>query len=111
MKDNPTNYFACSKNAGKWLFRNKDTEDIKVLNNAVNVEEFLFNKETRQKIRQELNVRDELVIGHIGRFNKQKNHDFLIDIFKSVVEKRPDSVFVLVGEGDLKPQIEKKVLT
>ena len=109
MRDNPTNYFACSKNAGKWLFRNKDTEDIKVLNNAVNVEEFLFNKETRQKIRQELNVRDELVIGHIGRFNKQKNHDFLIDIFKSVVEKRPDSVLVMVGEGDLKPQIEKKV--
>ena len=82
---------------------------FKVLNNAVNVEEFLFNKEMRQKIRRELNVHDELVIGHIGRFNKQKNHEFLIDIFKSVVEKRPDAVLVMAGEGNLKPQIEKKV--
>jgi glycosyltransferase involved in cell wall biosynthesis len=79
------------------------------LNNAVNVEEFLFNKEMRQKIRRELNVHDELVIGHIGRFNKQKNHEFLIDIFKLVVEKRPDAVLVMAGEGNLKPQIEKKV--
>ena len=109
MKAHPTKYFACSKNAGKWLFRNTSPEEIQVLNNAVNVEEFLFNKEMRQKIRRELNVRDELVIGHIGRFNKQKNHEFLIDIFKSVVEKRPDAVLVMAGEGNLKPQIEKKV--
>ena len=110
MKDHPTKYFACSKNAGKWLFRNTNTEEIKVLNNAVNVEEFLFNRETRQKVRQELGVRrNQLVIGHIGRFNKQKNHEYLIDIFKSVVEKRPDAVLVMIGEGNLKPQIEKKV--
>lgn len=110
MKDHPTRYFACSKNAGKWLFSNKSPEEIKVLNNAVNVEEFLFNREARQRTRKELGVRDELVIGHIGRFNKQKNHEFLIEIFKSVVEKRPDAVLVMIGEGNLKPQIEKKVL-
>lgn len=109
MKDHPTKYFACSKSAGKWLFKNKRPEEIKVLNNAVNVEEFLFNRETRQRVRHKLGVRDELVIGHIGRFNKQKNHEFLLNIFKSVVEKRPDAILVMVGEGNLKPQIEKKV--
>ena len=88
MKDNPTKYFACSKNAGKWLFRNKDPEEIRILNNAVNVEEFLFNRDKREQIRRELNVGDQLVIGHVGRFNKQKNHKFLIDIFKSVYQKK-----------------------
>ena len=53
------------------------------------MEEFQFDKETRNRMRKELNARNELVIGHIGRFNKQKNHDFLIDIFKAVVEKEP----------------------
>ena len=83
--------------------------EIKVLNNAVNVEEFIFNREIRNKIRRELMLNDELVIGHIGRFNKQKNHEFLIDIFKSVRRKKTRFCISNGRRRDLKPQIEKKV--
>ncbi|WP_078430860.1 glycosyltransferase family 1 protein [Alkalihalobacterium alkalinitrilicum] len=111
MKDNANHYFACSKQAGEWLFGKKITksQQVKVLNNAVNVEEFQFNENIRKKVREELNAENKLVIGHIGRFNKQKNHEYLIDIFKAVQDKQPDSVLVLVGDGHLRQQIEKKV--
>ncbi|WP_261179251.1 glycosyltransferase [Anaerobacillus sp. CMMVII] len=111
MKGQPSNYFACSKKAGEWLFGQEiaSTKELTVLNNAVNVEEFGFNQIDRMKVRRELKARDSLVIGHIGRFNKQKNHEFMIDIFKEVHEKLPNAILVLVGEGHLRVDIEKKV--
>ncbi|WP_282937455.1 glycosyltransferase family 1 protein [Paenibacillus sp. RC67] len=111
MKNNPNQYFACSKNAGQWLF-GKDISasgDLKVLNNAVNVNQYKYDDEVRNRMREQLKAENKLVLGHIGRFNKQKNHHFLIDIFKAVHDKRPDSLLVLAGDGYLRPTIEKKV--
>jgi glycosyltransferase involved in cell wall biosynthesis len=111
MKNNPNNYFACSKKAGEWLFgkNHPDRGDIKVLNNAVDVKKFKFNEQVRARVRNELQTGNKLVIGHIGRINKQKNHDFLIDIFKEVQEREPDSLLVLAGEGHLRKAVEQKV--
>ncbi|MDQ0242549.1 glycosyltransferase involved in cell wall biosynthesis [Bacillus fengqiuensis] len=111
MKDHPTQYFACSKNAGKWLFGQgvSSSKGITVLNNAVNVEEFKYDGEMRTKIRNEIDAGDKLVVGHVGRFNKQKNHDFLIDIFKALHDKHPNSMLVMIGDGHLRSSIEKKV--
>ncbi|WP_051556412.1 glycosyltransferase family 1 protein [Alkalihalobacterium bogoriense] len=106
MKDNANQYFACSEKAGEWLFGKKK---VKVLNNAVNAKEFQYSEQVRNNLRTELNLKDKLVIGHIGRFNKQKNHTFLIDIFQQVKKQKPHSVLLLVGDGHLRPQIEKKV--
>lgn len=113
MRDNPNKYFACSKNAGQWLFgrRISESKGITLLNNAVNIEEFKYDREIREQIRDEIDAGDKLVLGHIGRFNKQKNHDFLIDVFKTVHEKCPESILVMVGDGQLRPLIEKKVTT
>lgn len=60
-------------------------------------------------MRAELGLKDELIIGHIGRFNKQKNHDFLIEIFKVVHQNNSDTVLLMIGDGDLRSSIEKKV--
>lgn len=111
MKDYPNKYFACSKNAGKWLFSERvlNTNELVVLNNAVNVKEFKYDADTRKKIREELDIGNELVIGHIGRFNKQKNHDFLIDIFKAVSNVDQDATLLLAGDGHLRRKIEDKV--
>jgi glycosyltransferase involved in cell wall biosynthesis len=112
MRDYPNHYFACSEKAGQWLFgqRLSYSKEIKVLNNAVNVEEFKPNSTIRKRIRAELNAKDnQLVVGHIGRFNKQKNHDFLIDIFKALHDKNPNSLLVMAGEGYLIPSIKEKV--
>jgi glycosyltransferase involved in cell wall biosynthesis len=110
MKDNPSHYFACSTNAGEWLFGKHKSTQVKVLKNAVNAKEFAFNQNNRNRFRQELGIRDDqLVIGHIGRFNKQKNHSFIIEIFREIKEKRPNTILILVGDGHLRPSIEKKV--
>lgn len=111
MRDNPSHYFACSLKAGEWLFGKKIQKkgNLTVLNNAVNVREFLFDRAVRQSIREEFQAGDRLVIGHIGRFNEQKNHSFLIDLFHVVHQRNPEALLVLVGEGHLRPQIERKI--
>ncbi|RDI45707.1 glycosyltransferase family 1 protein [Falsibacillus pallidus] len=113
MRDHPSDYFACSKNAGKWLFgRNKklNLERVTILNNAVNTQEFTYDPKKRLKLRKDLGIREEqLVVGHIGRFNKQKNHIFLIEIFKEILTLNGDAILLLAGDGYLKTKVEKKV--
>lgn len=110
MQDYPSDYFACSKNAGKWLFGGGiAANELTVLNNAVHAKKFIFNQNNRLVTRKNLGITNELVIGHIGRFEKQKNHKFLIDIFYELQKKQPKSLLLLVGEGQLKRSMEKKV--
>ena len=49
------------------------------------------------------------VIGHVGRFAPQKNHDFLVDIFAQVARRRPEARLLLVGDGTLRESVELKV--
>lgn len=99
--------FACSVDAGYWMFgRDKD---FTVIDNGIEVENFSYNPEIRAKIREKLGFSDKKVLGHIARFNKQKNHSFLIDIFADLIKEDDDYLLVLAGVGDLKEEIEKKV--
>ena len=107
-----TDYFCCSELAGRWLFGNKTYNQGKVylLNNAIDVDKFKYDENIRKEKRNELKIKDnEFVIGHIGRFVKQKNHDFLIDIFNEIYKQNKDSILLLAGEGPLKEEIENKV--
>ena len=79
-----------------------------VVNNAVQSERFLFDQHARNEIRTALGIEDCIVLGHVGRFSKPKNHSFLLDVFYEVRKLRPDSVLMLVGDGELKEAIEKK---
>jgi len=79
------------------------------LNNAVDTDKFRFNEEVRNNIRRKLDVEGKKVIGHVGRFNPQKNHEFLIDVFNEIYKKDKDIVLLLVGDGYLKEKIEEKV--
>lgn len=97
---------ACSNNSGKYLFNNRD---FKVIYNGVDIDKYSYNTEKRKKIRKVLGIEDKFVIGNIGRFELQKNHDFLIDIFKKYHEKNEKAVLLLIGEGKLQSTIEKKV--
>lgn len=100
--------FACSDAAAKSMYGGKINKAI-VLNNSIdaNVAKFDINK--RKEKREELSVNDRFVVGHVGRFTRQKNHDFILDIFSSIHKKRPDSVLLLVGDGSLKSKISEKV--
>lgn len=107
-----TDYFCCSEKAGRWQFGNRAYNQGKVylLNNAIDVNKFKYNEKIRKEKRKELNIKDkDLVIGHIGRFVKQKNHEFLIDIFNEVHKQNKNTILLLAGEGPLKEEIENKV--
>lgn len=99
---------AVSDYAGEWLF-GKDN-NIQIINNSVDVEKFKYNACYRQTIRNEFKIsEDELVIIHTGAFRDEKNHDFILDIFREVYQIHSDSKLLLVGTGKLKEQIEKKI--
>ncbi|NLK66989.1 MAG: glycosyltransferase family 1 protein [Campylobacteraceae bacterium] len=91
-------YFACGQKAGEYVFKNKP---FAIINNAINLERFKFSENTRESLKKELNLEDKIVIGHIGRFSFEKNHKFLLDIFKKVLDKNPSFHLVLVGDGEL----------
>ena len=107
-----TDYFACSELAGRYLFGNKafDQGEVKIIHNAIDVDKFKFDEVARKKLRKELRIKDStVVIGHVGRFVQQKNHIFLVDVFKEYHKKNPDSKLLLVGSGPLEDEIKKKV--
>lgn len=107
---NANYFFACSEQGGQWLFGNKVSSDqINVMPNAIDLAEFEFKESLRQQMREALQLSDELVIGHVGRFNPQKNHTFLVDIFNELQKMHERSVLLLVGEGYLFDQVKQKV--
>lgn len=105
-------YFACSEEAGKWLFGKKTFEEgkIRIVHNGIDLEKFSFDSDVRLKKRRELEIAEEnIVVGHVGRFMTQKNHDFLVDVFKEFHKEVPNSQLLLIGRGPLKDKIENKV--
>lgn len=107
-----TDYFACTEHAGRWLFGNKeyDKGNVYVLNNAIDLDKFKYDEKIRKEKRKELGIKDnQLVIGHIGRFVAQKNHNFLIDIFNEIHKKNNNNILILAGQGPLMDEIKSKV--
>lgn len=107
-----TNYMCCSELAGRWLFGNKEYNkgNVYLLNNAIDLDNFIYNDKLRSEKRKELNIdNDTFVIGHIGRFVTQKNHNFLIDIFQEIHKERENSILLLAGQGPLMNDIRTKV--
>lgn len=107
-----TDYFACSKLAGEWLFGKKNVEKgkVKIIHNAVEYERFKFNEKVRKDIRKEFEVKDkEILLGHVGRFTTQKNHNFLIDIFSEMNKINPDVKLIMIGIGEKEEEIKEKV--
>lgn len=107
-----THYFCCSELAGRWLFGDKVYNNGKVflLNNAIDLDKFVYNETIRNNKRKELGLKDEqIVIGHIGRFVAQKNHIFLIEIFNEIHKKEKNAILLLAGQGPLLEEIKEKV--
>lgn len=100
-----THRLACSKKAGDWLF-GADTYEI--VNNAINLEQYKFNPQVRNKIRHKLHINaDTLVLCHIGSFSYPKNHKGLLQIFKELKRIRPDSRLLLAGMGPMMDDIKE----
>lgn len=104
-----TDMFTCSKDSGIWLFGKKNENRLVIMKNAIDAEKYRYNKEKEEEIRKQLHLEKKYIVGHVGRFNKQKNHEFLIRIFKEICNKRDDAVLILVGKGNEEEKIRKIV--
>lgn len=104
-------FLACSKQAGNWLFGRRvcQKDNFSIMKNGICIKEFRYDKKIREIKRKEFGLNDEILIGHIGRFHPQKNHDFIIEIYKEVYRRNSKSMLMLIGEGELKKEIEEKV--
>lgn len=101
LKWGATDYFACSNLAGRWMFG--PNARFTVIPNAIDCDKLKFDKNTRNKVRADLNLQGHFVVGHVGRFTFQKNHEFLIDVFNEIRLIQKNAVLMLVGDaaGDL----------
>lgn len=101
-----TDFYACGNDAGKWLFGNRQ---FKIIPNGKDLDRFSFSSAVREDARIELELNDGVVaLGHVGRFNDQKNHAKLLEIFKELRGRSPRYELVLIGDGALFNQIKEK---
>lgn len=107
----PTVYLSCSDKAAEWLYTENTIKknNVQIINNAIDVDKYEFNQHYRDEFRKENNLENKFVIGHVGRFNEQKNHVFLIDIFEKIHNMDNNAELVLIGEGEEKEKIYNKV--
>lgn len=102
-----TDFMACSSEAGKWLFGEKS--NFTVVRNAIELDKYKFSAKSREKIRKQLGLEEKcIVLGHVGRFDTQKNHSFLIDFFAQLIKKNQNYRLICVGDGHLRNKIESK---
>lgn len=106
IKNYATKLFSCGEDAGKWMFK---TNEFQIIPNAINTGDYVFNSTVRKSIRDELSLGDSYVIGHVGRFSRVKNQDFLLNIFEYIYKKHQDIKLLFVGEGRNLELIKKHV--
>lgn len=100
---------ACSRAAAVWMYGAKADKAV-VIKNGIILDEFKYREEWRKNKRKELGIADDVfLVGHVGRFNYQKNHMFLLDIFAEIHQKNKKSVLMLVGKGELFDDVKNKI--
>ncbi len=104
-----TDYWSCGRDAGIYYYGKKRWEESGfILHNAIDLERFRYQPEIRDRIRKAHGLENAFVIGHVGRFNLQKNHTRLLDIFASVAGMVPEARLVLIGTGELEEATREK---
>jgi glycosyltransferase involved in cell wall biosynthesis len=102
---------ACSHTAATDLFGSTWQQDRRwrILYYGIDLKPF-YQEVDRQQVRAELEIpEDALIIGHVGRFDPQKNHQFLLEIAAEIAQRQPKMHLLSVGDGTLRPQIEEKI--
>lgn len=111
LKHYMNRHFICSEKAGRFYLGQTimDNGDYQFIPNAIDPEIFKYNKSVRDGLRAEYNLEDKIVIGHIGRLSLPKNHKFLLKLFAEYSQNEPKAVLVLVGDGELRKEIQKSI--
>ena len=104
-------FFTCSTEAANWMYTKHILKNnvIRIVENGIDINPYLYNEDVRNEYRKNLNLSDKFIIGHIGRFSKEKNHEFLIDVFYEIYKKNKNAKLILIGSGKLEEKIKEKV--
>lgn len=106
-----TDFWACSQLAADFLYGNQiPKEQIVIMPNAIDLEKFKFNASTREVYRKKYNLENNFVIGNMARMVYQKNQAFLLDVFRDVVRQRPNAKLVILGDGELRDELQGQVI-
>lgn len=105
--ENATDFLACSEKAAKWLF-GSEFQGYTILKNGIDLEKYRYDGNIRIKYRKKFGVDNKFVIGHAGRFARPKNHVFLIDIFKEIINYNASCILLMAGDGELFEDIKCK---
>lgn len=104
---------ACSKQAARWIHGEKEylQGNVEIIPNAIDLCRYAYDKKIQQLVRKKLKLGDDIiVIGCVGRFAYQKNHDFMVEIFNAIHTKQNNTVLLLVGgDGGLLTATKEKV--
>lgn len=106
-----TDFWACSKEAGEWFYNKKimKRNQIIIINNAIDLEKFRHKSGIQESYKKQLKLENKIIIGHVGRFHIQKNHEFLIEIFNEINKKNNNVHLLLVGQGEEESKIRNKI--
>lgn len=94
--------------AASWLYTKGDLKKyrVEIIRNGIDARRYAFDPEIREKLRHELHIENQFVVGHVGHFNYQKNHEFLLSVFREILSAESEAVLLLVGAGERQKQIE-----
>ena len=111
VKQYATDYWACSELAGEFFFEDdvRQSSRYHVINNAIDTDRFKYDREVRAAYRKDLHAEDKIVVMNTARFTYQKNQLFLIDIFEELKNRNDRFELVLVGDGELRGELEQKI--
>lgn len=110
LKNNQFQIIALHDDMRKEINEMFDIDNTVVIRNGIDFRRFQNVYESKDNIRKCLGIPDNaFVIGHIGRFSDQKNHDFLIDIFSEICKKRDDAFLLMIGAGELMDTVKDKI--
>lgn len=104
-------FFACSLEAGKWLFGNKvvKSDRFYVINNSIDTKQYKYDEDIRKEYRKKFDQKNEKVFIQVGRMNAQKNYLFTLDVFEKYLKINPNSILFIVGDGELYKDITDKI--
>ena len=105
-----TDLVACGVKAGHRLFGKHAYERRgNLILNGIDVRSFAFDRDSRAAIRGQLNAEDRFILGHVGHLLEVKNQAFLLDLMPLVLERKPNAMLLLLGEGEDRPMLEQKI--
>lgn len=104
-----TDFWACSKGAEKWFYRDDILPKARIIHNAIHVDQYLFNPADRRKYREELELKDTIAVANVGRLHFQKNQEFALKVFQKALERDRRLHLIFVGDGEDREKLEQQV--